>query len=135
RSIWKPIKICINALEGGSASLADCFIYMIKLAIAIYHIPDSIPFKPVMIQLFNRCYIEFQHPCYLLCYYFHPFYHRKGFKNEAFRNAAITASTIWKSYSHTEQECKELISQFRYYDARKKPFDLSYVYGLDSPML
>ncbi|CAG8835206.1 6983_t:CDS:2, partial [Cetraspora pellucida] len=46
RSIWKPIKICINALESGSASLADCFIYMIKLAIAIYHIPDSISFKP-----------------------------------------------------------------------------------------
>ncbi|CAG8683381.1 11339_t:CDS:1, partial [Dentiscutata heterogama] len=23
RLIWKPIKICINALEGGSASLAD----------------------------------------------------------------------------------------------------------------
>ncbi|CAG8809984.1 3138_t:CDS:2, partial [Dentiscutata erythropus] len=38
----------------------------------------------------------------------------KGLKNEAFRNAAITASTIWK---------------------RKKLFDLSYVHGLDTSML
>ena len=36
---------------------------------------------------------------------------------------------------HSEQECKELISEFRHYDAKKKPFDLPYVQGLDTPML
>ncbi|CAG8708240.1 1014_t:CDS:2 [Cetraspora pellucida] len=33
---------------------------------------------------------------------------------------------------HSAQECKELISQFRYYDSNKKPFDLSYIQGLFS---
>jgi hypothetical protein len=36
RSIWAPIKECINILEAKSASLADCFVYMIKLAVAIF---------------------------------------------------------------------------------------------------
>ena len=74
RFIWTPIKECINILEANSASLADCFIYMIKLAIAIYHIPNSNPFKLDAIWVFNKRYIEFQHPTYLLCYYLHPFY-------------------------------------------------------------
>ncbi|CAG8640771.1 13512_t:CDS:2 [Gigaspora margarita] len=33
------------------------------------------------------------------------------------------------------QKCKELISQLRYYYANKKPFDLSYVQGLDTPII
>ncbi|CAG8706110.1 11798_t:CDS:2, partial [Funneliformis mosseae] len=31
--------------------------------------------------------------------------------------------------------CKELISEFWYYDAKKKPFDLPYVQSLDTPIL
>ncbi|CAG8747657.1 21553_t:CDS:2, partial [Racocetra persica] len=59
----------------------------------------------------------------------------KGLKNKAFWDAAITASTLWKNSLHSEQECKELISQFRYYEAKKKPFDLPYVQDLDTSML
>ncbi|CAG8793888.1 14358_t:CDS:1, partial [Racocetra persica] len=33
------------------------------------------------------------------------------------------------------QEYKELISQFHYYEAKKKPFDLLYVRDLDTSML
>ena len=36
RSIWASIKECINILEARSASLADCFIQMIKLAVSIF---------------------------------------------------------------------------------------------------
>ncbi|CAG8676269.1 6518_t:CDS:2, partial [Funneliformis mosseae] len=84
----------------------NCFIYMIKLAIAIYRIPNSNPFKSYAIQIFNQRYIEFQHSSYLLCYYLHPFY-------RAFRDVAITASTLWQGLGHSEQECKKLISEFR----------------------
>lgn len=172
RSIWRPIKTCINILEAGSANLADCYINLIKLAVTIYQIPEINPFKPATVQVFNRRYTEFQHPLYLLSYYLHPFYRGTymniyifilnlilmffyfnglfflflliiyyffnlglGLQNEAFRNAAITASSLWKDLGHSAQECKELISQFRYYDANKKPFDLPYVQGLDTPML
>ena len=35
-SIWAPIKEYINIFEAKSASLADCFIQIIKLAVAIF---------------------------------------------------------------------------------------------------
>ena len=74
RSIWAPIKECINILESNTATLADCFIYMIKLAVAIYRLPNSNPFKNPTIHIFNNRYIQFQHPAYLLCYFLHPQY-------------------------------------------------------------
>ena len=74
RSIWAPIKECINILEAKSASLADCFVYMIKLAVAIFRLPSSNPYKSSAIQIFNRRYLEFQHPAYLLCYFLHSHY-------------------------------------------------------------
>ncbi|GBB99039.1 hypothetical protein RclHR1_00340030 [Rhizophagus clarus] len=107
RSIWAPIKECINILEADSASLTDCFIYMIKLFIAIYRIPNSNPYKLDAIQVFNRRYIEFQHPIYLLCYYLHPNYYGLGLKNEAFHDAAITASSLRKNLRHSEKECSD----------------------------
>lgn len=79
RSIWSPIKACINILESGTATLADCYIHMIKLAVAIYQIPEFNQFRPVAIQVFNRRYVEFQHPSYLLCHYLHPFYRDTNF--------------------------------------------------------
>ena len=74
RSIWAPIKECINILKSNTATLADCFIYMIKLAIAIYQLSNLNPFKILTIHVFNVRYIEFQHPAYLLCYFIHPQY-------------------------------------------------------------
>ena len=74
RSIWGPIKECINILEANTATLADCFIYMIKLAAAIFSLSDLNEFKTSAIHIFNNRYIEFQHPAYLLCYYIHPLY-------------------------------------------------------------
>ena len=74
RSIWAPIKECINILESNTATLADCFMQMIRLAIAIYRLPSSNPFKASAITIYNQRYIEFQHPAYLLCYFLHPLY-------------------------------------------------------------
>ncbi|CAJ0847365.1 10519_t:CDS:2, partial [Entrophospora sp. SA101] len=93
-SVWGPIKECINILESNTATLADCFIYMIKLAVAIFKLPDSNQFKTSAIHIFNNRYIEFQHPAYLLCYYIHPLY----------REAALVAVKLWKNLNHSEQE-------------------------------
>ncbi|CAB5360578.1 unnamed protein product [Rhizophagus irregularis] len=135
RSIWAPIKECINILEAKSASLADCFVQMIKLAIAIFRLPSSNPFKASAIQIFNHRYLEFQHPAYLLCYFLHSYYRGLGLNDEGFRNAAITATTLWQNLGYSEQECRELLTQFRKYDQKLKPYDLSYDKNMDTPEL
>jgi len=74
RSVWAPIKECINILESNTTTLADCFIHMIKLAVAIYQLLNLNLFKILAIHIFNNHYLEFQHPAYLLCYFMHPQY-------------------------------------------------------------
>ena len=59
RSVWAPIKECINIVKAKLASLADCFIQMIKLAVAIFRLPFSNPYKSAATQIFNRHYLEF----------------------------------------------------------------------------
>ncbi|CAG8485394.1 15373_t:CDS:2 [Rhizophagus irregularis] len=135
RSIWAPIKECINILKSKSATLADCFMQMIKLAIAIFRLPSSNPYKVSAIQIFNRRYLEFQHPAYLLCYFLHPYYRGLSLNGEGFRNAAITATTLWQNLGYSEQECKELLTQFQKYDQKLKPYDLSYEKNMDMPEL
>ncbi|CAG8438362.1 16762_t:CDS:2 [Funneliformis mosseae] len=103
RSIWASIQECINILEARSASLADYFIQMIKLAVSIFQLPSSNPYKTNAIQIFNYRYLEFQHPAYLLYYYLHPYYRGMGLRNEAFKEAAIAASTLWQNLASSEQ--------------------------------
>ena len=79
RSVWQPIKEIIHILEANNATLADCFIYLIKLAVAINHLPETNSFKIPAIHIFNRCYKEFLHPLYILAYYIHPEYRGKNF--------------------------------------------------------
>lgn len=79
RSVWQPIKEIIYMLEANDATLADCFVYLIKLATAINNLPETNIFKNSAIQVFNRRYEEFLHPLYILAYYIHPEYRGKHF--------------------------------------------------------
>ena len=58
-----------------------------------------------------------------------------GLNDEGFRNAAITATTLWQNLGYSEQDCRELITQFRKYDQKLKPYDLSYEKNSDTPEL
>ncbi|CAG8754365.1 17720_t:CDS:2 [Rhizophagus irregularis] len=133
RSIWKPIKECINLLEANEATLSDCFIYLIKLAYAIYRLPNTNIFKPFAINIFNQRFEEFLHLLYILAYYLHPHYRGKGLKDDAFHKAALAAIEIWQSLGHTRKESEELIAQLRRFELRLAPFDLPYIPGLESP--
>ena len=58
-----------------------------------------------------------------------------GLNDDGFRDAAITASTLWKNLGYSEQESKELISQFRRFDQKLNPYDLPYEISTDTPEL
>ncbi|CAG8453719.1 6330_t:CDS:2 [Cetraspora pellucida] len=104
RSIWQPIKEIIYALEANEATLADCFAYLIGLAVAIERLSEMNTFKTSAINIFNRRYEEFLHPLYLLAYYIHPQYRGKGLKDNGFRKAALTSLELWQNLGHTRLE-------------------------------
>jgi hypothetical protein len=72
--IMEPIKDCILKLEARTATLADCYIQMLKLAATINHLPSSNTLKSAIIGIYNYRYQEFDHEAYLLSYYLHPLY-------------------------------------------------------------
>ncbi|CAG8758209.1 9433_t:CDS:10, partial [Gigaspora margarita] len=127
RSIWQPIKEVIYVLETNTAILADCFAYLIKLAVAIKYLPEINTFKASAVHVFNRQYEEFLHPLYILAYYIHPQYRGKCLKDNGFHQVALTSIEIWQNLGHTELESNELIAQMRQFEARLPPFNLSYV--------
>ncbi|CAG8822037.1 3983_t:CDS:2, partial [Gigaspora margarita] len=129
-SVWQPIKEAIYALETNEATLADCFAYLIKLAIAIIRLPEINTFKIPAIHIFNRRYEEFLHLLYILAYFIHPQYRGKGLNNNGFHKAALTAIEIWQSLGHTRSESNELVALMRRFEAKLPPFDLPYVSAL-----
>jgi hypothetical protein len=72
--IMEPIKDCILKLEARMATLADCYIQMLKLAAAINRLSSSNTLRSAIIDIYNRRYQEFDHEAYLLSYYLHPLY-------------------------------------------------------------
>ncbi|CAG8720411.1 ribonuclease H-like domain-containing protein [Rhizophagus irregularis DAOM 181602=DAOM 197198] len=72
-------------LEAKLATLADCFVQMIKLAVITFQLPSSNLDKSEVIQVFNYHYLELQHSTYL------------------FINAAISATTLWKILGYPEE--------------------------------
>ncbi|CAG8699122.1 2766_t:CDS:2, partial [Acaulospora morrowiae] len=101
---WQPIKEVTYMLEANDATLADCFIYLIKLAVAIDHLPDINTFKIPAIHIFNHRYEKFLHPLYILAYYIHPQYRGKGLKDNGFHTAALTSLELWQNLGHTRSE-------------------------------
>ncbi|CAG8679261.1 13456_t:CDS:2, partial [Ambispora gerdemannii] len=117
RSVWQTIKEVIYMLEAKDATLADCFIYLIKLAVAIDRLPEINFFKIPAIHVFNRRYKEFLHPLYILAYYIHPQYRGKGLKDNGFHKATLTSLELWQNLGHTRSEGEELIAQLWHFEA------------------
>ena len=60
--------------------MADCFVELVKMALAILQIPNC-DFKSKCIAIFNKRWKEFDTEIYLLAFFFHPKYRGKNIKN------------------------------------------------------
>ncbi|CAG8839180.1 18661_t:CDS:2, partial [Gigaspora margarita] len=102
--IFKPIKRVITLLESRTANLADCFIGIVQIAVALKRIPTSNNFYTLAIAAFNFHYQQFDISSYLLTYYFHPNYQNKGLKNRKFLDISEIAINYYKEVHHNDKE-------------------------------
>lgn len=124
--IFKPIKTAINIVESKTATMADCYIEYIKLAIAINWIPQENVLKNNAVSIFNRRYKEFDHDVYLLGYFLHPGCRGLGLKKGTFRRICKIASEYWKALNNDEDSCSDLLDDLRKYKRNQDPFDMEY---------
>src|SRR5688572_15706762 len=95
--VLEPIKNAIKCLEFKSTTLADCFIQLIKLNMAIKDMSEEInqQFRNDAIEIFNKRWRQFDFDLYLLVYFLHPKYRGVGTRNETLRLICQAALRIW----------------------------------------
>jgi len=64
----------VNQLESRHATIADCYVALIKIAAAINRLSNVNLFKSKAIKIYNSRFKEFATPLYQLAYYLHPLY-------------------------------------------------------------
>lgn len=77
-SVLLPLRNTILHLERADINLADCFIQLIKLAVEINKIQNTmVGFKNHCIKVINQRWESFDVQPYLLTYFLHPLYRGK----------------------------------------------------------
>ncbi|CAG8687362.1 14153_t:CDS:2, partial [Cetraspora pellucida] len=74
----------IYNIEARTATLADCFISLVKIAVAINRIPLNNVFCESAIVIFNKRYAKYDIEPYLLTYFLHPEYRESMAKIHSF---------------------------------------------------
>jgi hypothetical protein len=75
QSILKPIKEAVKYLEMKNATLADCFLQLIKLSYSIKNLSAThITFQQQCTEAFNKSWKQFDFRLYMLAYLLHPLY-------------------------------------------------------------
>jgi len=74
--VLDPLRKVILALESRSATLADCYLSLARLAAAIKLLPRSFnkDFRNHCYYTMNKRCNEFDDDKYLLCFFLHPYY-------------------------------------------------------------
>ncbi|CAG8818124.1 43821_t:CDS:2, partial [Gigaspora margarita] len=116
--IFEPIKRVINLLESHTASLADCFMEIVQIAIALKKIPTSNNFRTLAITVFNFCYQQLDIFPYILTYFLYPNYRNQGLKKGKFLEICKMATEYYKEAHRNDKECRRLMSQLIKYKAR-----------------
>ncbi|PKC71131.1 hypothetical protein RhiirA1_390784 [Rhizophagus irregularis] len=113
--ILKLIKEAILMLERTYTTLADCYLYLLRIATFFKQMPmnDYRSLKNSCIKAFNERYKEFDEDIYLLAFFLHPQYKGAGIHNTQFERIQKTALNIWKNLGYKKTSGLELKAQFR----------------------
>ncbi|GBB92796.1 hypothetical protein RclHR1_20590003 [Rhizophagus clarus] len=134
--ILHPLKVKVGCLESRTSSLADCYIHLLSLASAVYHmLNQNIEFKNHCVIKFNEQYDEFSDDLFLLAFFLHSRYHGNGINPSKIHNITVKATQIWKNMGHDQESCGKLLSQMRKYMKNKAPFNQHYNYKSDTPII
>ncbi|PKY35326.1 hypothetical protein RhiirB3_455977, partial [Rhizophagus irregularis] len=127
--ILKPIKEAIKYLEMKNATLADCFLQLIKLSYSIKNLSEThTTFQQQCIKAFNKRWTQFDFRLYMLAYLLHPLYHGKGFRNQVCRKVVYWAiENIWIKMGGRENSSSKLIGQIAAFRNNLPPYNDEFI--------
>ncbi|CAB5376963.1 unnamed protein product [Rhizophagus irregularis] len=127
--ILKPIKEAIKYLEMKNATLADCFLQLIKLSYSIKNLSEThTTFQQQCIKAFNKRWTQFDFRLYMLAYLLHPLYRGKGFRNQVCRKVVYWAiENIWIKMGGGENSSSKLIRQIAAFRDNLPPYNDEFI--------
>ncbi|PKK56205.1 hypothetical protein RhiirC2_800528 [Rhizophagus irregularis] len=127
--ILKPIKEAIKYLEMKNATLANCFLQLIKLFYSIKNLSEThTTFRQQCIKAFNKRWTQFDFRLYMLAYLLHPLYRGKGFQNQVCRKVVYWAiENIWIKMGGEENFSSKLIGQIAAFRDNLPPYNDEFI--------
>lgn len=124
--VLDPLRKAVLALESRSATLADCFLSLARLAAVLKKLPRSFnhAFRNHCIRVIKQRYEEFDDDNYITCFFLDPRYRHAPLKKAAFRRILRCVASIGKRLGFDRYECGVLCTQLTKYKEEKDPFDL-----------
>ena len=132
----EPLRKAVLALESRSATLADCFLSLARLAAVLKKLPRSFnqAFRNHCIKVIKRRYDEFDDNNYITCFFLDPRFRHALLKKVAFKRILRCVASIGKRLGFDRYECGALCTQLTKYKEEQDPFDLDPSVIQDSPI-
>ena len=121
-----PLKKAVLTLESRSATLANCFLCLAKLAAVLKNLPRSfnLVFCNYCAKVINKRCEEFNDDKYITCFFLDSQFRNALFKKYAFKRILTCATLIGKKQDFNCYECEILCNQIIKYKNELNSFDL-----------
>ena len=137
-NVLEPAKNAVKSVECKNTTIADVFLALFQMAIAIKALPTETSeelkeFRQKCIQFYNHRWKQFDFKLYLLAYFLHPKYRGKGLIPETYQIIQRKALILWKNIGGGSNSALILAIQMNNYDEYKSPYHFPYTDKLQTP--
>ena len=111
--VLDPLRKAVLSLESKKATLADCFLSLVRLAATLKKLPRSFntTFRNHCIKVINERFDEFDDDIYITCFFLDPRFRGAPLKQNAFKRVLRSATLIGKRLGFDRYEADILCDQ------------------------
>jgi hypothetical protein len=124
--VLEPLRKAVLTLEARSATLADCFLSLARLAAMLNKLPKSFNshFRSHCIKVINERFNEFDDDKYITCFFLDSCFRSAALKKVSFKKIIKYVAAISKRLGFDLYEIGILLNQLQKYKDEEDPFDL-----------
>jgi hypothetical protein len=135
--VLDPLKKAVLLLESRTATLADCFLTLVRLAAVLNKLPKTFNpnFRNHCVKVINSRFEEFDDDNYLTCFFLDPRFKGAPLKKKVTdRRILRCVGSIGQRLGFDLYEIETLFDQLEKYRKGAYPFDLELIVAKNNPM-